>query len=414
LRTNFAAIEGSPRQVIRAAGSFDLPHVDMRGARSGDLEIQALMEAEARRRFDLASEPLFRAIVIHCADGRKALLCTMHHIVSDGWSIDILTRELTGLYEAFSGGQASPFEELPIQYVDFVGWQQSWLKGEVLERHLDYWKEKLGDSRGFSLEADLPRPDVPTYQSRQHYLSIPPEVSDSLKNLSRGEKVTMFMTLLAAFQTLLYRCSDQEDIVVGTAIANRNRAEVESLIGFFVNLLPLKTDLAGNPTFAQLLARVREVALEAYAHQDLPFEQMVQALRPDRDAGSNPLVQTVLLYRSASAAAPVGRAAAGIEVIQIDKGTSPFELLFSISEVESGLLVAVSYAADLFTEETIERLASRFTLLLEAVSIDPSRHISDIPLAKHDDADSLELSRLSRIKLSRKDLENLLEQVSEA
>ena len=222
----------------------------------------------------------------------------MHHIISDGWSMGILYRELSVLYEAFSKGKPSPLPELPIQYADFAVWQREWLQGKNLEEQLTFWKEQLRDITTLELPTDHPRPPVQTFHGATHTVQLPKELTEALQGLSRKEGVTLFMTLLTAFQGLLHRYTGQDDIVVGTPIANRNRAEIEGLIGFFVNTLVMRTDTSGNPVFRELLKQVRKSTLDAYAHQDLPFEKLIKELQPERDLSRNPIFQVMFALQN--------------------------------------------------------------------------------------------------------------------
>jgi Condensation domain len=278
LRTTFSAVNGQPMQVIAPTLSMALPVTDVRGQSEAEREAQVrkLVAEDAMRPFDLARGPLFRVRLLRLGAEEHVMLFSMHHIISDEWSLGVLVRELATLYEAFCQDRPSPLPELPIQYADFARWQREWLQGEALESQLAYWRHQLGDSLpALQLPFDRPRPAAQSYRGAAHSFVMSAEASASLKALSRQEGMTLFMTLLAALQTLLHRYTGQDEIVVGTDIANRNQLETEGLIGFFVNHLVLRTKLGGNPTFRQLLRRVREVTLGAYAHQDLPFDKLV-------------------------------------------------------------------------------------------------------------------------------------------
>ncbi|MFB3092706.1 MAG: condensation domain-containing protein, partial [Dehalococcoidia bacterium] len=304
LRTTFSVVDGQPAQVIAPKLNLTLPVLDLRELTEieRDAEVQRLVVEEAQAPFDLAQGPLLRASLLRLGQEEHVLMLTMHHVVSDGWSLNVLFRETTTLYQAFSTGEPSPLPEIPIQYADFALWQRQWLQGEELESQLAYWKEQLdGIPPVLELPTDRPRPAVETFRGAQQFLLLPDALTRSLKALSQREEVTLFMTLLAAFQTLLHRYTGQDDILVGFPIANRNRAEIEGLIGFFVNTLVLRTDLSGEPTFRELLGRVREVALDAYTHQDLPFEKLVAELHPERDISRNPLFQVIFqLFNTSS------------------------------------------------------------------------------------------------------------------
>jgi acyl carrier protein len=424
LRTNFIAVDGQPMQVIHPARPVSVPYKDLSKLPEAErqAELERLVYEEARYPFDLAHSPLLRAALIHLDDKDNVALCSMHHIVSDGWSIGVLVKEMATLYEAFSEGRPSPLMALPIQYADFAHWQQTWLQGEVLQGHLNYWKQHLGATPPLlQLPTDHPRPSAPNYNSARKLCSIPVESSDSLKGISRREEVTMFMTLFAAFQTLLYRYTNQDDIVMGTAIANRNRAETETLIGCFVNLLALRTDLSGNPTFRELVGRVREVTLGAYAHQDLPFERLVQELHPDRDASVNPLLQVVCVYHNTpmqqldlpgTSLSFVSRS--DYNSMNFERGKIQFDLILSITDVGEGLAAIIYYRTDLFDESTIERLASQFRTLLGEIADDPDKRISDYRLISEDESHGLLPSHFPKAKLSQKDFENFLSEINEA
>ena len=302
LRTTFASVDGSPVQVITESRSVELPVIDLREWPPAEREVEAqrLIVEHTRLPYNLSQDLMLRALLLRLDEQEHHLLLTMHHIASDGWSTGILYRELATLYEAFSTGKPSPLPELPIQYAAFAQWQREWLQGEVLESQLSYWKQQLGDNLPvLGLPTDRPRPAVQTYRGARQSLALPKTLSDSLQALSRQERSTMFMPLLAAFQALLHRYTGQEDIVVGSPVAGRSRVETEGLIGFFVNTLVLRTDLSGEPTFRDLLGRVREVALAAYDHWDLPFEKLVEELNPDRNLSYTPLFQVVFAFQNA-------------------------------------------------------------------------------------------------------------------
>ncbi|HEU4593896.1 MAG TPA: condensation domain-containing protein, partial [Pyrinomonadaceae bacterium] len=285
LRTRFVEVDDSPVQVITPASEVSLPLTDLGHLAEGEREAEAqrLTQEEARRPFDLAAGPLLRAALLRLSEEEHILLVTMHHIVSDGWSMGVLVREMTTLYSAFTSGEESPLEELSIQYADYAAWQRQYLSGEVLDAQLSYWRTQLGGAPALlELPTDRPRPPAQTYRGARHSFTIPAELTSHLTALSQEEGCTLFMTLLAGWQALLSRYSNQEEVVVGTPIANRTRVETEGLIGFFVNTLALRTDLSGEPSFRELLGRVREVTLGAYAHQEVPFERLVEELQPER------------------------------------------------------------------------------------------------------------------------------------
>ncbi|MEN9568431.1 MAG: hypothetical protein RLZZ69_3627, partial [Cyanobacteriota bacterium] len=307
-------------------------------------------------------------------------LLTMHHIVSDAWSMSVFVRELSTLYEAFSTDQPSPLPELPIQYPDFAAWQRQWLQGEVLETQLSYWRKQLGDSLPvLQLPTDRPRPKVQTFRGASQSFSIAIEIAEALKALSQQEEATLFMTLLTAFNTLLYRYTLQEDILVGSPIANRNRQETEQLIGFFVNTLVLRTNLSGNPTFRELLQRVQQTAWSAYEHQDLPFEKLVEELRLERNLSYNPLFQVMFSLQN-TPNEDLKFAGLTLSFIEQNNPTAKFDLILDIQETDSELIGMFEYNTDLFDGATINRMAEHFCRLLSSIVDNPEQHISELPL----------------------------------
>ena len=381
LRTTFTTVDGRPAQVIAPTLTVRLPVVNLRELPESDreAEVRRLAIEEARRPFNLAKGPLLRVTLLRLADEEHVGLLTMHHIVSDGWSTGILIREMAVLYEAFSGKRASPLPELPIQYADFAHWQREWLQGEVLETQLTYWKRQLLGASPLELPTDRPRPAVQTFRGSLQSLLLPTNMGEGLKALSREHGVTLFMTLLAAFNILLQRYTAQDDLIVGTPIANRNRLETEGLIGFFVNTLVIRTDLSGHPTFMELARRVRDVCLGAYAHQDLPFERLVEELHLERNLGRNPLFGVMFVLQNASLQT-IGLPGITLSPIEIDSGTAHFDLTLHIADTERGLIATLSYNKDLFEDASITRMLGHFNTLLEAVLANPERRLSDLPL----------------------------------
>jgi hypothetical protein len=293
-------------QVIAPFGGFVLPVEDLSGLEEADREAAVRRRAgeEARRPFDLAAGPLFRAALLRLGAEEHVLLLSMHHIVSDGWSMGVLYRELSALYEAYREGGESPLPELPVQYADYAVWQREQLEGEVLDRQLSYWRERLaGAPELLELPTDRPRPPVQTYRGATVPVELSPELLERLQALGRSEGATLYMTLLGAFQVLLSKYSGSEDVVVGSPIAGRTRKEVEELIGFFVNTLVLRTDLSGDPSFREVLRRAREVTLGAYEHQEVPFERLVAELQPERSLSHSPLFQVMFTLQTAGGGA---------------------------------------------------------------------------------------------------------------
>ncbi len=392
LRTVFQDRAGTPVQVVVAASpgednqlqEFQIPltRIDLREypAIEQMQEVMRLGVVEARRPFNLAQGPLLRVTILQLGAEEHVSFLTMHHIISDGWSVGVLIRELAAFYTGYLSNQSVLLPELPIQYADYATWQHQWLQGEVLERQLAYWKEKLKSSpASLELFTDRPRPAYQTANGASLWFELPERLSKGLVVLSLSEGVTLFITLLAALQTLLYRYSSQEDICVGTPIANRNRAETEDLIGFILNTLVMRTDLSGDPTFRDLLGRVRETALGAYAHQDLPFEMVVDALQPQRDMSRPPFFQVIFDLQVGSLQA---LELPGLKIIplRLDSGTAKFDLALSMEETDSRLQGYFNYNTDLFDPETILRLLGHWITLLQGIVAQPEAHISHLPL----------------------------------
>jgi alpha-ketoglutarate-dependent taurine dioxygenase len=304
----------------------------------------------------------------------------MHHIISDGWSAGVLIQEVAELYEAFSQGRLSSLPELSVHYADYALWQRQWLQGEVLDTKLDYWKQTLGGSLPIlQLPTTRPRSTTRTHEGAIQTFTLSATLSESLQKLSHQEGVTLFMTLLAAFQTLLHRYSGQTDLVLGTDIANRNQTATESLIGFFVNLLVLRTDLSGQPSFRALLKRVRSITLEAYAHQDVPFGKLVEVLQPERSLGSTPLFQVLFVLQNAPMPT-LEFAGLKLTPMQVDSGTAKFDLALFLEETEQGLVGTCNYSTDLFDRSMIARLLSQFETLLNSIVTDPDAQITALDI----------------------------------
>jgi amino acid adenylation domain-containing protein len=382
LRTTIAAMHGTPMQVVTAASRVPMDFTDLRGVPESEREAEArrLVEAETRRPFDLARGPVFRSMLLRLGSEEHLLLLAMHHIVSDGWSMGLLSRELTVLYEAFTTGAPAGLPELPIQYADYALWQRERLRGERLERELAYWRKQLqGAPAVIDLPTDRPRPPVRSSRGARESILLPPELAQQLRALSRREGVTLFATVLAAFQALLGRYTGQDDIVVGSPIAGRTRAELEGLIGCFVNTLALRTDLSGDPTFRELLQRVRGVTLGAYANPDIPFEQLVEELHPQRDMSRTPIFQVALAMQNTPRHRLELRGLT-LRSEPTDSGTAKFDLTLFVTELEDGLRAEMEYSTDLFNAGTIVRLLGHFRVLLDGVVADPDRRLAELPL----------------------------------
>ncbi len=382
LRTTFAAHSGKPAQVIAPQLTIKTPIVDLRRLPASEREAEAMRLAseDARKPFDLNNGPLLRAQLLRLDEQDHIALLTLHHIVSDGWSMGVLVRELAALYDAFAANKPSPLPDLPIQYADFANWQREWLQGDALAAQMEYWKQQLRTSPPMlELPTDRPRPAMQTFNGAQYSFAFPKTLADAVNAFSRRENVTLFMTLLAAFQTLLHRYTGQEDIGVGTPIANRTRAEIENLIGFFVNTLVLRGDLAGAPSFRELVKRARETAMGAYAHQDLPFEMLVEALQPQRDLSHTPLFQIMFVLDNAPRQSIV-LPGLTIAPLPVNSGKATFDLTLALAESPQGLTGYVEYNTDLFDAETIERMVGHFQTLLESVVANPDQSIAKLAM----------------------------------
>jgi alpha-ketoglutarate-dependent taurine dioxygenase len=383
LRTTFAAVGGEPVQVVSPHTEFEMPLFDLRARPEAErtAEMKRLVKEEAYLPFDLATGPLVRVKLLWLEDEQYVLLLTMHHIVSDGWSAGVFFRELRLHYEAFSAGRPSPLPALPIQYADFAAWQREWLQGEELERHLSYWRKQLAGAPAImELPFDRPRQKVRNLRGATLDFVLPAELAAPLRELTRQGEATMFMTLLAAFQILLSRLANSRDVVVGTNVANRNRPEIEGLIGFFINQLVMRTDLSGNPTFRELLARVRETALGAYAHQDMPFDKLVDAINPERRLSHTPLFQVLFVLQNMPMADLEGAAGLVLKPLESDSGTSKFDLTLFMMERGDVIVGAWRYNTDLFDAATIAAFSSQLQALLANIAADPDAPIDALEL----------------------------------
>jgi amino acid adenylation domain-containing protein len=393
LRTRFVAVEGSPSQVIDEPGQAktQLPILDLSTlpAESRLAEAQRRLRQEAQRPFDLAHDLMLRTALLRLDDTDHVLSITAHHIAADGWSLGVFFRELEAAYDAFSRGHAPSLPELPVQYADFAAWQQEKMRGELHEAQLAYWTRQLSGAPALlELPADRPRPPVQSFRGACEAVTLPAGLSVRLKALARQEEATLFMLLLAAFKALLYRYTRQTDILVGTPVAGRNQVETEALIGYFINTLALRTSLDGDPEFRDLLQRVRKVTLDALAHQDVSFEQVVDELRLERSLGHNPLFQVMFVLQSAPMR-PSGLAGLALEIMDVDTETAKFDLTLAIEERENGLQAALEYRTDLFERHSIQRMLGHFQTLLEGVAANPSKRISRLPILTRSEREQL-------------------------
>ncbi|HEY9401515.1 MAG TPA: amino acid adenylation domain-containing protein, partial [Pyrinomonadaceae bacterium] len=383
LRTNFPLANGEPVQRIAPAAATPLAVLDLRDAHETverEQLWQQYLDAEARRGFDLTRDPLLRAKLLRTGETEHVLLVTMHHIITDGWSTKVLVMELKALYEAFTTGQPSPLAEPPVQYADYAVWQRAWLQGDALDEQLAYWKRQLaGANTILDLPTDRPRPAVQSFQGAAVTVAFPARLTEDLRELGRREGVTLFMTLLAAFQILLQRYTGESDLLVGSPIANRNHSETEGLIGFFANTLVLRADLAGDPSFSSLLKRVKTDALGAFAHQDVPFERLVEELQPERNLSRTPLFQVMFALQNGSVE-QLELPGLRLQVLAPERAAAKFDLTLSLLEGADGLTGRLEYSTDLFDNETAKRIAGHFVSLLQTTVADPSRRISALPL----------------------------------
>jgi amino acid adenylation domain-containing protein len=389
LRTTFRAVEGEPMQVISPALRVTLPVIDL-----SQLEeplrtqtAESIADEEAGRGFDLARGPLLRSMVVRCGEDEHCLLLTMHHIISDGWSMGILMKEVTILYKAYKNGLQSPLPELPIQYADYAHWQREWLQGETLETEIRYWKKQLDNAPAvLALPTDRPRSALRSNRSAAITIELSDKVSEQLNQVCRREGVTMYMVLLAGFVVLLARHAGTNDIVVGTPAAGRGRVETEGLIGFFINTLVLRVKVAGDESFSGLLKRVRDIALDAQAHQNLPFEKLVQELQPERSWSHTPIFQVVFAFNNIEKiekgeSSPDGAAAGAVgRTTKAPTAEAKFDLHMFLRDVAGRIKGIVEYSADLFNEPTVIRMSEHYKRLLEAVASDPAQRVSELPI----------------------------------
>jgi acyl carrier protein len=392
LRTTFAMVEGRPVQLIAETLAISVPVVDLSELheQARENEARRLTAVEVSQAFDLAKGPLMRVCVFEFGPYDHEVIITMHHIVTDGWSQGIFVRELTRLYESIVAGRPPVLPELPVQYADFASWQHEWLHGPVLESQLSYWKRQLGGRLAvLELPTDHPRPLIQTFRGSRMSLVLSKELSEDLRGLSRREGVTLHMTMLAAFITLLYRYTGQEDILVGAPIANRNLVEVEGLIGFFVNTLVIRADLSKAPTFSDLLRQVRRVSLEAYTNQDLPLERLIEELQPERSLSYAPLFQVMFTFQNQ----PMGSIeldGLSLSPSQINNATAKFDLILNMWETERGFSGWLEYSTDLFESSTIARMLMHFERLLISIVTDSDSPLTELKMLSEEERILLE------------------------
>ncbi|MEH1906179.1 MAG: amino acid adenylation domain-containing protein [Nostoc sp.] len=386
LRTTFDTVAGQPVQVIAASMDVPLSVVNLSELPQAAQKLEILrLSAEHRLpSFNFVQGPLLRWMLLQLGKKDYVLLLTMHHIIIDGWSLGVMFRELAALYAAFSQGKPAPLPEMPLEYGDFAIWQREWLQGKVLESQLTYWKQQLSNYPPvLQLPTDYPRPSVQSFRGARQHFSLGANLTQALKDLNKQENLTLFITLLAAFKTLLYRYTSVEKIVIGSPIANRNRDKnTEGIVGFFANTIAMQTDFSGNPTFRELLSRVRQMVLEAQTYQDLPFEQLVKELQPHRDLSHSPIFQVVFLLQNELTSALSALEVLGLNTSlwETDTSTAKFDLTLAVRETDGKLIGAWEYNTDLFAPSTIARMANHFQTLLTAIVLNPDQHFYDLPL----------------------------------
>jgi len=380
LRVTFAEVDDKPRQLIAPNLALPVSLVDLQHLVEAEREAEAqrLAATDARQPFDLRRGPLLRCTLLRLAADKHLLLLTMHHIISDGWSMGVLLNELTAMYAAFSENRPSPVRELPVQYVDFAVWQRERLQGKILETELAFWKKQLADApRHLEIPTDYPRPAEQSFRGAIELLTLSSVEVAALKELSRNEDVTLFMTLLACLNLLLHQVTGSTDIVVGSSVANRNHLDTENLIGLFVNQLVLRTNMSGDPTFRELLKRIRQVTLSAYDHQDLPFQWLARALQPERSLSRNPLFQVTFAFQNLP---PLVSESAGINwsLMGNDNETAQFDINLLVSESEHELCMAMQYSTDLFKAATIKRMLRLLEVIARRIVENPDARLSSL------------------------------------
>lgn len=378
LRTSFKLINSAVAQVIAPTLCFKLETIDLSTDAEREKKVQALVREQARQPFKLDEGPAWRASLLRLAEQEHVLLFAMHHIICDGWSSDVLVREVTMLYQAYTHGQSSPLPELPIQYADYVVWQREWLSGEVVAAQVDYWKRQLqGKVEPLELPVDRPRSSSQSFRGASQSWEFSAELSRALKALGRREGATLFMVVLAALKALLHYYSGQQQITIGAPVAHRDRAEAQALIGLFLNTLVLSTDMSGDPSFRELLQRVREVSLGAHAHQDVPLETLMETLQLDRNGNGQPLFQATYTLQSV-ASDHVELSGLIARPLKVENETAQFDLVVNGTDSKSGLAGVFEYSTDLFDAATVARMADNFGRILNAIVAQPEIRLSQL------------------------------------
>jgi len=382
LRTTLKSVDGLPVQVISPTLKITLEPVSLEHLPEAERYDEALRltTEEFARPFDLEKGPLVRVGLLRLAEDDFVFQVNMQHAITDRWSFAVFEKELAVLYQAFATGQPSPLPELPIQFADYAVWQRERMNSDEYKKDLEYWLRQLGTAPVLDFPTDFPRPPVQNFRGARVYMTYPRRLLDGLKELSRREGVTMFMTLMAAFKTLIYRYTDQHDILISTPIGTRLRPETENLVGYLLNLLIVRTDLSGNPTFRELLKREQEACVGAFAHQEVPFGKLVQELKPKQDASRNPIAQVAFLYLDFPEATALQFLGLTANQIDIDNGASRFDITLAMTEIPDGFTISIEYISDIFEHGRMERMAQHLQVLLEGIIANPDAHLSDLPV----------------------------------
>ncbi|HEY3582445.1 MAG TPA: condensation domain-containing protein, partial [Pyrinomonadaceae bacterium] len=394
LRTTLKSVDGLPVQVIAPELAITLEPVSLEHLPANQRYDEAvrLTTAEFARPFDLEKDPLVRVGLLRLAEDDFVLQVNMHHAITDRWSFAVFEKELAVLYQAFATGQPSPLPELPIQFADYAVWQRERMNGDEYQKDLDYWREQLaGAPFVLDFPTDFPRPPIQNFHGARVYVTYPKSLLDGLKELSRREGVTMFMTLMAAYKTLIYRYTNQHDLLISTPIGTRLRPETENLVGYLLNLLIVRTDLSGSPTFRELLKREQDACVGAFAHQEVPFGKLVQELKPIQDPSRNPIAQVAFLYLDFPEATAMQFLGLTASHIDIDNGASRFDITLAMTETPDGFTISIEYIRDIFAHERMERMAQHLQVLLEGIVANPDARLSDLPVLTLEEQQQLQL-----------------------
>lgn len=391
LRTVFKNVNGTPVQIVQKPETVQLFEMDLSNLsdeKQLEDELKKLLKEEARYVFDLEKGPLFRFCLIRLKENEHALSMVIHHIISDAWSNAIFVGEFFKLYELLTQGKEASLPELDVQFGDYAVWEQKQLQKDTMKELIDYWKKQLDKPTTLQLPTDRVRPKTQTYEGGFEPVVISKELTEKLKALCSSEGTSLFMVILAAFQTLLYRYSGQEDIFTGTVVANRNRREIENVVGFFMNTLVMRTNFEGNPKFRDLLKRVKEMTLNAYSYQELPFDKMLEELKPERDISRTPLFQVMFILHN-TRQVELEMPGVKMEPIDVESGLAPFDLRLQLTEGEDGIKGGFDYCKALFDADTVKRMAGHLKSILEAICLNPEEKVSKIKLLTKDEEEKI-------------------------